>query len=158
MITIGVDPGLAGAVGVLRDGAYVAVEDMPTAVKGVGSVKSEVNAAGLILLLKLHIWSSESTSIAIEKVGAMPGQGVSSVFSLGDSYGSARTACAATGVELHQVSPVAWKKHFKLSSDKELSRALAIRLFPGAPLHLKKHDGRAEALLLARWLWEVRYS
>lgn len=158
MITIGLDPGLTGAVGVLHDGVYAAVEDMPTAVKGVGSVKSEVNAAGLIALLKRHMSPSDYTSIAIEKVGAMPGQGVSSVFSLGDSYGSARTACAATGAELHQVAPVTWKKHFKLSSDKELSRALAIRLFPGAPLHLKKHDGRAEALLLARWLWEVRYA
>lgn len=158
MITIGVDPGLTGAIGVLRDGVYVAVEDMPTAVKGAGSVKSEVNAAGLITILKQHIWSSEFTSIVIEKVGARPEQGVSSVFSLGDSYGCARTACASTGTELHQVPPVTWKKHFKLSSDKELSRALAIRLFPGASLHLKKHDGRAEALLLARWLWEVRYS
>lgn len=158
MITIGIDPGLTGAVGVLCDGVYVAVEDMPTVVKGVGSVKREVDAAGLISMLKSYVNPADSNALVLEKVGAMPGQGVSSVFSLGDSYGSARTACASTGCELHQVSPVTWKKYFKLSPDKELSRALAIRLFPAAPLHLKKHDGRAEALLLARWLWETRFK
>jgi len=157
MITIGIDPGLTGAIGVLCDGAYVAVEDMPTVVKGVGSVKREVDAAGLISILKRNLSPSDYNSLVLEKVGAMPGQGVSSVFSLGDSYGTARTACASTGSELHQVSPVTWKKYFKLSSDKELSRALAIRLFPTAPLNLKKHDGRAESLLLARWLWETRF-
>ena len=65
---------------------------------------------------------------------------------------------ATAGFELVQVHPATWKKHFKLTSDKELSRALATRLFPAAPLHLKKHDGRAEALLLARWLWETKYA
>lgn len=93
----------------------------------------------------------------IEKVGAMPGQGVSSVFSLGDSYGAARSVLTTAGFETHYVSPVTWKKYFKLSSDKELSRALAVKLWPEAPLRLKKHDGRAEALLMARWLWETRY-
>jgi crossover junction endodeoxyribonuclease RuvC len=158
MITIGIDPGLTGAVGVLRDGVYVSVLDMPTVAKGVGSVKREVDPAGLMTMMKSFILPDEYTALVLEKVGAMPGQGVSSVFSLGDSYGSARTACASTGCELHQVSPVTWKKYFKLTSDKELSRALAIRLFPLAPLNLKKHDGRAEALLLARWLWETRFG
>ena len=157
MLIIAIDPGLSGAIGFLLDGAFLAVEDMPTVVKGVGSVKYEVSPAGLKTLIKEHL-SDHGVVAVIEKVGAMPGQGVSSVFSLGDSYGSARTACASTGCELHQVSPVTWKKYFKLSPDKELSRALAIRLFPAAPLHLKKHDGRAEALLLARWLWETRFK
>lgn len=157
MRIIGIDPGLTGAIGVIENGQYVAVEDMPTVLKGVGSVKREVDAAGLILLLKTYICSSDYNVLVLEKVGAMPGQGVSSVFSLGDSYGTARTACAAVMAELHQVSPVTWKKHFKLDRDKELSRALAIRLFPAAALHLKKHDGRAESLLLARWLWETQF-
>lgn len=158
MITIGIDPGLTGAVGVLRDGAYVAVEDMPTVVKGTGSVKCEVDPAGLKALIKHHYTSGEEIVVVLERVNAMPGQGVSSVFSLGDSYGCARSVIATGGFELHQVSPVVWKKHFKLERDKELSRALAIRLFPGAPLHLKKHEGRAEALLLARWLWETKFK
>lgn len=159
MITVGIDPGLTGAVGFLRDGVFLAVEDTPTVTKGVGSVKSEVDPAGLKTLIRLNLGSKqEAIAFVLEKVNAMPGQGVSSVFSLGDSYGCARAVIATAGFELHQVSPVTWKKHFKLERDKELSRALAVRLFPTAPLHLKKHDGRAEALLIARWLWETRYK
>ena len=141
----------------LNDGAYVAVEDMPTVLKGVGSVKREVAPAGLKSLIRNVLQPDEAVVCVLERVNAMPGQGVSSVFSLGDSFGCARSVIATAGFELHQVSPVTWKKYFKLDRDKELSRALAIRLFPAAPLHLKKHDGRAESLLLARWLWETRF-
>ena len=158
MITIGVDPGLTGAIGVLQDGVFIAVEDMPTVLKGAGSVKREVSPAGLIAVLRSSVPPADNVAAVIERVNAMPGQGVSSVFSLGDSFGTARAALAVARVELHYVAPATWKKHFKLSSDKEQSRALAQRLFPLAPLHLKKHDGRAEALLLARWLHETRFA
>jgi crossover junction endodeoxyribonuclease RuvC len=158
MLIIAIDPGLTGALGFLRDGVFVGVEDMPTVLKGVGSVKSEVSPQGMKTLIRERLQPDEAVVAVIEKVGAMPGQGVSSVFSLGDSYGAARAVLATAGFELVQVHPVTWKKYFKLTSDKELSRALATRLFPTAPLHLKKHDGRAEALLLARWLWETAYA
>jgi crossover junction endodeoxyribonuclease RuvC len=156
MITIGIDPGLSGAVGVLRDGAYVIVHDMPIVAKGSGSVKNEVDPAGLIALLRHFCTAEESCLVALERVNAMPGQGVSSVFSLGDSFGVARAAVAACRFSMVYTAPAQWKKHFKLSSDKELSRAQATRLFPDAPLSLKKHSDRAEALLLARWLYETR--
>lgn len=158
MITIGIDPGLTGAIGVLSDGVFLAVEDMPTVVKGTGSVKREVDPAGLISLLKSHKSATGFTSIVLERVNAMPGQGVSSVFSLGDSFGCARSSIAACSIETTMVSPVTWKKYFKLERDKELSRALAIKLFPEAPLHLKKYADRAEALLMARWLWETKFK
>jgi crossover junction endodeoxyribonuclease RuvC len=158
MLVVAIDPGLTGALGFLRDGAYVAVEDMPVVLKGVGSVKNEVSPQGMKTLIRGHLQPGEAVVSVIEKVGAMPGQGVSSVFSLGDSYGAARAVLATAGFELVQVHPATWKKYFKLTSDKELSRALATRLFPAAPLHLKKHDGRAEALLLARWLWETVHA
>jgi crossover junction endodeoxyribonuclease RuvC len=96
--------------------------------------------------------------VVLERVNAMPGQGSSSVFSLGDSFGCARSVVAACHLELTHVTPAQWKKHFKLTSDKELARALAVRMFPGAPLNLKKHADRAEALLLARWLYDTRYA
>ena len=86
----------------------------------------------------------------------MPKQGASSTFSLGDSFGAARAVVATMGISLTYVTPAAWKKHFKLPSDKEMSRALAIRMFPSAPLNLKKHADRAEALLMARWLYETQ--
>lgn len=158
MITLGIDPGLSGAVGVLRDGAFLALEDMPTVAKGSGSVKYEVDPAGLITLLRRHVPADEPAAVVLERVNAMPGQGVSSVFSLGDSFGTTRCAVAACRLELTYVTPVSWKKHFKLPSDKEQSRALASRLFPGAELHLKKHADRAEALLMARWLFETRFA
>jgi len=158
MLIIAIDPGLTGAIGFLRDGGFLAVEDMPTVTKGAGSVKSEVSPAGIKTIIKHRLEPGEAVVAVIEKVGAMPGQGVSSVFSLGDSYGSARAVLATAGFELVQVHPATWKKYFKLTSDKEMSRSLATRLFPTAPLHLKKHDGRAEALLMARWLWETKYA
>lgn len=158
MITIGIDPGLTGAIGVLSDGVFVAVYDMPTVAKGSGSVKREVDPAGLISLLREQVEPDAAVSVVLERVNAMPGQGVSSVFSLGDSFGSARSSIAACRYEMHYVAPVSWKKHFKLERDKELSRALAVKLFPTAPLNLKKYSDRAEALLMARWLWETKYK
>lgn len=158
MITIGIDPGLSGAVGVLRGGCYVAVLDMPTVAKGSGSVKREVDPAGLITLLRQHAPAEGAVAVALERVNAMPGQGSSSIFSLGDSFGCARAAVAACRFETVYVTPAQWKKHFGLTSDKELSRAAAVRMFPEAPLSLKKHSDRAEALLMARWLHDLRYK
>jgi crossover junction endodeoxyribonuclease RuvC len=158
MITIGIDPGLTGALGFLRDGVFLAVEDMPTVTKGSGSVKNEVSPAGVKQLIQKHVVQGESVCVVLERVNAMPGQGVSSVFSLGDSFGCARSVVAALNLQLVYVAPVTWKKHFKLASDKELSRALATMRFPTAPLHLKKHSDRAEALLMARWLYETQFG
>jgi len=157
-LIFGIDPGLTGALGVLINGAFLGVEDMPTVVKGVGSVKREVAPAGLKTIIKGYLQPGESVVCVLERVNAMPGQGVSSVFSLGDSFGCARSVIATAGFETYYVSPVTWKKYFKLPSDKEFSRALAVKMFPEAPLHLKKHDGRAEALLMARWLWETKFA
>ena len=157
MITIGVDPGLSGAIGVLKNGLFLAVLDMPIVKKGSGSVKNEVNPVELIMILKQHILPGENVSVVLERVNSMPGQGVSSTFSLGDSFGCARTAIAACNYEMTYVSPSLWKKAYNLDSDKEWSRAKAIRLFPGAPLSLKKHADRAEALLMARWLYDVKF-
>jgi len=158
MIIIGIDPGLSGAIGFLRDGVFLAVEDMPTVAKGSGSVKREVSPAGLRQLIRQHVQNGDICAVVLERVNAMPGQGVSSVFSLGDSFGCARAVVASAGVELTYVAPVSWKKYFKLTSDKEVSRALAVKLFPAAPLTLKKHSDRAESLLMARWLWETQYD
>jgi crossover junction endodeoxyribonuclease RuvC len=161
MLTIGIDPGLTGAVGVLENGNYYGLYDMPTVSKGSGSVKNEVDPAGLASILlefdDARMWLGlAAATCVIERVNAMPKQGSSSTFSLGDSFGCARAVVASIGIGLTYVSPVTWKKHFKLPSDKEASRALAVRLYPSAPLNLKKHADRAEALLMARWLYETQ--
>jgi crossover junction endodeoxyribonuclease RuvC len=154
MLTIGIDPGLSGAVGVLINGNYLAVFDMPTISKGTGSVKNEVDAGGLASIINYYNYGN--MYVVIERVNAMPKQGSSSTFSLGDSFGCARAVVATLGFGISYVSPVTWKKHFKLLSDKEASRALAVRMYPSAPLNLKKHADRAEALLMARWLYETQ--
>ena len=158
MLTVGIDPGLTGAVAFLRNGEYVALFDIPTTLKGSGSVKQEVEPGGLKRMFLERLEGREDVAIALERVSAMPGQGSSSVFSFGDTYGCCRSVASLTGYPLHLVTPTTWKKHFGLGRDKEESRALASRLFPGAELHLKKHADRAEALLMAHWLWDTRFK
>lgn len=153
MITIGIDPGLTGAIAVLGHGNYYGVYDMPVVSKGSGSVKNEVDPAGLASLLREF---GDDIFCVIERVNAMPKQGSSSTFSLGDSFGCARAVAASLGISVTYVSPASWKKYFRLPSDKEASRALAVRMYPIAPLNLKKHADRAEALLMARWLYETQ--
>ena len=158
MLTVGIDPGLTGAVAFLRNGEYVALFDIPTTLKGSGSVKQEVEPGRLKRMFLERLEGREDVAIALERVSAMPGQGSSSVFSFGDTYGCCRSVASLTGYPLYLVTPTTWKKHFGLGRDKEESRALATRLFPGAELHLKKHADRSEALLMARWLWDTRFK
>lgn len=158
MIVIGIDPGLGGAIGFLKNGVFLGVEDMPIVSKGSGSVKYEVSPAGVKELILKHTSADDEVVAVLERVNAMPGQGVSSVFSLGDSFGCARSVLACLGLETFYTTPVTWKKHFGIPADKEFSRALAVRTFPTAPLTLKKHVDRGEALLMARWLYNTRYA
>ena len=157
-VCVGIDPGLSGAVGVLNNGEFVRVEDIPTVLKGSGVVKNEVDPYGLYKMIRYLTQGYEEAEIALERVSAMPGQGSSSVFSFGDTYGCCRSAATISGHPVFLVPPATWKKHFKIGRDKEEARALAIRLFPEAPLNLKRYVDRAEALLMARWLWETRHK
>jgi hypothetical protein len=156
MITIGIDPGLYGSIGILLDGKYQNVHDMPVVIKA--SKRMEVNPAEIYAIIKSETSPYFDCEVALEKVAASPQMGVSSAFSFGDSFGCVRSVIACCNLGTNLVSPSVWKRHFKLDKEKELSRALAIRLFPEAPLSLKKHSDRAEALLMARWLWETMYA
>jgi hypothetical protein len=91
----------------------------------------------------------------VERVSAMPKQGVTSSFRFGMGYGIVMGVLAASGVKIVDVAPGVWKKHFRLNSDKEKARALAIKRFPNVDLRLVKDAGRAEALLMALWLRET---
>jgi crossover junction endodeoxyribonuclease RuvC len=148
---IGVDPGLSGAVALISSDNDYRVFDIPVMSKGSGVVKSEINSGGMKEILALALSGAKSVA-ALERVNAMPGQGVSSVFSLGDSFGSCRAVLACLDIPTFYVTPTEWKKFFGLTSDKEQARALAIRLFPKADLKLKKNIDRAEALLIASYL------
>lgn len=154
---VGIDCGLTGAVSLIdgMEGTYCSVIDIPTSQSASSSrkVKNEINPAGLREIFE----TITVPSIAVvERTSAMPGQGVSSMFSMGDSFGVVRGVLSALGVPIVYAVPNVWKKHFKIGSDKERARALAISYFPMAPLSRKKDHNRAEALLLAQWYYETR--
>ncbi|MDA8110245.1 MAG: crossover junction endodeoxyribonuclease [Betaproteobacteria bacterium] len=153
MLLIGVDPGLSGALAALDRNGLRGVADMPTmaAGKGTGKVKAQVNPAALAELLREWCDPQDAVLAVLERVGAMPGQGVASVFSLGDSFGCLRGVLAAKRIPVHVVAPGVWKKAYSLGSHKEQARARAIELYPQASLARKRDHGRAEAILLARY-------
>lgn len=152
MLIVGIDPGISGAIAaVTPSGALQWVVDMPVRDAGKKARKAnEIDGVTLARILRVHV--ADIGAVWIEEVASMPAQGVSSVFSLGDSRGCIRGVCEALGLSVERTHPRTWKKHFALGSDKEASRALAIRLYPGCEaLARKKDHGRAEAILLARY-------
>jgi crossover junction endodeoxyribonuclease RuvC len=150
---IGLDPGVSGAVGVLTEaGAYVEVFDMPTVLANKSSKRLMVSPVELANLMRARLQDAAGDAVAVtEGVNAFPDQGVASVFAFGKSYGILLGVVAALGISLHVVSPAKWKGFFALGREKDQSRELAQRMWPAAPLGLKKYHGRAESLLLAKF-------
>lgn len=150
---IGVDPGLTGAVVVLDgDSNILLLVDMPVMSKGTSKGnRRQVNPAELARLLAPY--AGNGTTAVLERQNPMPKQGVSSMFSIGDSYGVCRGILATLQIPVQVVHPSTWKAYFKLlRASKEQSRTRAIELFPTATaLSRKKDHNRAEALLLARY-------
>lgn len=151
MKIVGIDPGsVSGAYAVLETttGAAI-VGDLPTTNKN-------INSSELSRLLRGY----NPDTVILERVGAMPHQGVSSTFSFGRGVGRVEGVIGSCGICLEYVTPVVWKKHFRLPGgykNKELSRVRAIELFPTVEgLSRKMDSGRAEALLIAHWFAEVR--
>lgn len=148
MMILGIDPGLSGAIALLdRDGSLLAAHDMP-------AVDHAVSPAALRALI--DALPGVPREAWIEQVSAMPKQGVSSTFAFGRAYGIAEGVVSAMGIAVRFVRPHAWKSHHRVSSDKESSRALALRLWPSqAELFARKRDeNRAEAALIARYGFE----
>lgn len=148
MNILAIDPGLTGAIALIRTTGAPLLFDMPTMGRGKGS-RLRVNMAELALIVR----QCEADAAIIEEVSAMPGQGVTSMFSFGESYGIAQMAIVAAGLPIQRVQPRSWKGHFGLSREKDQSRTKAIELYPAVAEQLarKKDNGRAEALLIARW-------
>lgn len=148
---IAIDPGIHGAIALLIEGDYGDVCAMPFAPKRSG--RNEVEVHELFDIVDDMAGRAEITRVLIERVSAMPGQGVSSMFSLGDSFGTARAVGSYFGHQVDFVMPHIWKKAMGLTKDKEYSRTLARNAFPLAreKLKRKKDEGLAEALLLARY-------
>jgi hypothetical protein len=137
---LGVDPGTTGGIAFLFANRVVA-EDIPTA-------GGEVDVDTLVRRVR----EMQPALAIIERANAMPKQGVASTFKYGVAYGALRTVVALCNIPYRLVTPGKWKAHFHLDADKEKSRALAIQLWPGCGCFaLKKHHGRAEAALIARY-------
>lgn len=142
---MGIDPGVTGGIAWLYRDGTVAAQDIPLA-------GGEIDVDQLARSIR----SFAPRAAIIERAGAMPKQGVASTFKFGQAYGSLRAVVSACGVPLHIVTAATWKRYFHLDSDKEKSRALAIRFWPGTRLFERKRDhGRAEAALIARYGDEV---
>lgn len=150
-MVIGIDPGVSGAVAwLLESGEFYRAVDMPTMKLG---KSSRVNAAELSRCLR----DFRPSHAVVERVASMPKQGVASTFAFGHSAGVLEGILAALGIPYELVTPQSWKRHFGLlGADKDASRAKAIQLYPDAPLGRKKDVGRADAMLLARYVVERR--
>ena len=152
MRVIGIDPGLSGAVAVITGTDSLRVLDMPTmTVERNGKAKRQVSASELAEII--YILKSEDCHVYVEKVSAMAGQGVTSVFSFGRSFGMIEGILAAFKLPVTYVAPATWVKAVGRGQGKDASRARAMEIFPNNQTDFKrvKDDGRADAALIAYW-------
>ena len=121
--------------------------------------KRQLNSAQLAKLLKENIKDGEEVSVVVEQVNAMPGQGVTSMFNFGQTFGAIKGICAALSLPIFFVRPSKWKKHFELiNSSKDASRTKAIEMYPllSSELSKKKDVNKSDAILIARFYSDTR--
>ncbi len=159
MKIIGIDPGLSGALAILSNNRVESIIEMPVMAEGKKN-KRQLNSAQLVKLLKDKIKSEEETIVVVEQVNAMPGQGVTSMFNFGQTFGAIKGICAALGLPIYFVRPAKWKKHFDLiNSSKDASRTKVIEMYPALSdeLSKKKDVNKSDAILIARFYSETRF-
>jgi len=149
---IGIDPGLNGAIAVINGTGNLIIIDMPTVtVERNNKSKRQVSATELAHIFANY--NSNDTHVYVEKVSAMAGQGVTSVFSFGRSFGMIEGILAAFKLPVTYVAPATWVKGVKRGAGKDASRQRAMELFPNNQADFKrvKDDGRSDAALIAYW-------
>ena len=159
MLIIGIDPGLSGSICFLENGKILDVVEMPTMIDGKKN-KRQVNGAQIFYEISKRISKIEKVNlkVVIEQVSAMPGQGVTSMFNFGQSFGILKGICSAMQLPMYFVRPTKWKKYFGLiNSEKDASRTRAIEMFPYFSSHLskKKDSNKADAILIASFYYET---
>ncbi len=159
MYIIGIDPGISGAICFFEDGKVIDVIEMPSMAEGKKN-KKQVNGNQLFNEIKLRISQIKSDKIAVvvEHVTAMPGQGVTSMFNFGQSFGLIKGICSAMQLPIHFVRPTKWKKYFNLiNTSKDASRSRAIEIFPriSEKLKRKKDSNKADAILIASYYYNT---
>ena len=151
MIIIGVDPGINGAISIVENKKILDVYDTPTMIDGKKN-KRQINSAQVSNIFKERLKLNKEVIVVVEQVNAMPGQGVTSMFNFGQSFGVIKGICAALNIPIHFVRPAKWKKHFNLiKTNKDASRTKVIESYPeiSSKLHRKKDSNRADAILIA---------
>ena len=159
MLIIGIDPGLSGSICFFEDGKILDVIEMPTMTEGKKN-KRQVNGSQVYNEISKRIERVDKNEIKviIEQVSAMPGQGVTSMFNFGQSYGILKGMCSAMQLPMYFVRPAKWKKYFSLiNSEKDASRTKAIEIFPyfSSNLAKKKDSNKADAILIASFYYET---
>ena len=158
MLIIAIDPGISGSICFFEDGKILEVLEMPTMIEGKKS-KRQVHGAQIYNeILKRIDGSDKQIRVIIEQVSAMPGQGVTSMFNFGQSYGILKGICSAMQLPMFFVRPAKWKRYFNLiNSQKDASRTRAIEIFPyfSSQLSKKKDSNKADAILIASFYHET---
>ena len=159
MLIIGIDPGITGSICFFEGGKIIDVVEMPNMAEGKKN-KRQVNGAQIYHEISKRIKNLEKKDIKviIEQVAAMPGQGVTSMFNFGQSFGVLKGICAAMQIPMYFVRPAKWKKYFNLiNSEKDASRTKAIEIFPhfSAQLSRKKDSNKADAILISSFFYET---
>ena len=159
MLIIGIDPGISGSICFFEDGKILEVIEMPVMTEGKKN-KKQVNGAQIYneFLKRINKKKDDEVRVVIEQVSAMPGQGVTSMFNFGQSFGILKGICSAMQLPMFFVRPAKWKKYFSLiNSQKDASRTRAIEMFPyfSSQLSKKKDSNKADAILIASFYYET---
>ena len=162
MLIIGIDPGISGSICFFEDGKIIDAIDMPNMAEGKKN-KKQVNGAQIYyeILQKIKNYDKENIKVVIEQVSAMPGQGVTSMFNFGQSFGVLKGVCSAMQLSVYFIRPAKWKKYFNLiNSEKDASRTKAIEIFPyfSSQLSKKKDANKADAILISSFFYETHSS
>ena len=157
MLIFGIDPGVSGAISILENKKVIDVFDMPTMIDGKKN-KKQVNGSQVTNIIKEKLNSEKEIIVVVEHVNAMPGQGVTSMFNFGQSFGVLKGICSAMQLSMHFVRPAKWKKYFGLiKTEKDASRTKVIEIFPyiSSQLSRKKDANKADAILIASFFYNT---
>jgi len=159
MLIIGIDPGISGAICFFEDGQVKEIIDMPVMADGKKN-KRQVNGPQTYneISTRINKFPKKDIIVVIEQVSAMPGQGVTSMFNFGQSFGVLKGICSAMQLSMFFIRPAKWKKYFGLiKTEKDASRTKVIEIFPyiSSQLSRKKDSNKADAVLIASFFYNT---
>ena len=158
MLIIGIDPGITGAICFFENGEVKDIIEMPNMADGKKN-KRQVNGAEVSNIFLKELNNEDTAKVVVENVSAMPGQGVTSMFNFGQSFGVLKGICSAMQLPMYFVRPVKWKKYFNLiKTNKDASRTKVIEIFPyiSSKISRKKDSNKADSILIAKYFEETQ--